>query len=144
MTARKTGPGQPRRIKLWDMDAAPGSTAESLLKVYMASLDGIDRLEARKAELATSAEFTPAGIQKQSVDWAFRNVVPEFEKGRLAIQRATGSGNAPREANTAAIRQDQHGGRTSPSRDSRAAAIDGPEGARRLFKTEWKIYGARS
>jgi hypothetical protein len=35
MTARKTGAGQSRRIRLWDLDAPPGSTAEVLLKTYL-------------------------------------------------------------------------------------------------------------
>ena len=88
MTARKNGAGQARNIRLWDQDAKPGTTAESLLKHYLASLDGIDRIEAKKAELTNSAEFTPAGIQKQAVDFAFREVVPGHQKGRHAIQRA--------------------------------------------------------
>jgi hypothetical protein len=86
MSARKGGTG--RSIRLWDLDAAPGSTAETLLKTYLGALAGVDKLDAKKAELANSAEFTPVGIQKGAVDYAFREIVPQFQKGRLAIQRA--------------------------------------------------------
>lgn len=88
MTARKIGTGQPRNIRLWGLDAPPGSTAEGLLKHYLGSLAGVDRLKAKKAELASSVELTPIGVQKAATDFSFREIVPGLQKGRLAVQRA--------------------------------------------------------
>jgi hypothetical protein len=83
MTPRKIGAGQSRNIRLWDLDAPPGSTAEGLLKHYLGSLAGVDRLEAKKAELATSAELTPVGVQKQAVEFGFRELSPAYRRAAL-------------------------------------------------------------
>jgi hypothetical protein len=88
MTVRKNATGAPRRIRLWDLSPEPNSTAEGLLKIYMGALAGIDRLEGKKSELAQSPELTPIGVQRGAVDFAFREIVPTFEKGKLAITQA--------------------------------------------------------
>jgi hypothetical protein len=90
MTIRKALPsdGQARRIKLWTLDAPPGSTAERLLKVYLGSFDAIDTLDARKAEIAANPELTDIGRQKQIKEAIFRDTVPAMHRGRIELAKA--------------------------------------------------------
>jgi hypothetical protein len=90
MTVRPqvAGDGQQRRMKLITIDAKPGTTAEVLFRHYEAAQAAIPKLDAQKAKLASNQNFTDLGRQKQAVDYAFRELLPEFQKGRLAIRKA--------------------------------------------------------
>src|SRR5258706_5625101 len=91
MTLRKNaaGDGQKPRVRLWTLGSPKeGSTAEKLLKHYQRVFENVDRLDAKKKELSTSAELTEIGRQRQALDFAFSAVMPDVLKGKRTLAKA--------------------------------------------------------
>src|SRR4051794_15352189 len=81
--------GQSPRIRLWTLPAPPpGSTQAKLLQHYQRVFHNIEALDARKAELKSSADLTEIGRERQALDFAFQTVMPDTLRGRRALQKA--------------------------------------------------------
>src|SRR6266566_4166766 len=91
MTLRKNalGDGQKPKIRLWTLGTPPeGTTADKLLGHYLRVFENVDRLDAKKKELSTSAELTDVGRQRQALDFAFGAVMPDVLKGKRTLAKA--------------------------------------------------------
>ena len=76
-------------MKLWDLDAAPGTTLGKLeTKAYLAALDAMDKLEAHRAAAAASGQFTEAGLAEDAKKFALSQLAPTLHRGRLEIAAA--------------------------------------------------------
>ena len=82
------GARENRRIKFFEVKAKPGSTAARLQAVYIAALDAVDKLAARKVEAAKSNKFTPEGVTQDARDFAINELAVTFKRGRNAIDAA--------------------------------------------------------
>jgi hypothetical protein len=105
-TIRKAGPGgvnplQPsrenRRIRPWDLEAKPNTTAARLLKHYLGALDAVDAVTAHKAEAAKSGRFTDAGLGDEMLGFVRTGAVATLKRGRDAITAARREVAAQRE-----------------------------------------------
>ncbi|NVN88596.1 MAG: hypothetical protein HXX15_21160 [Rhodopseudomonas sp.] len=91
MTPRKSimpNDGQPRRVRLWTLDAPPGSTAERLLKTYLGALDAVDAIDSAKARINADPELTDAGKAKQIKLVVLGETVPAIARGRIELAKA--------------------------------------------------------
>src|SRR4051794_1164535 len=91
MTLRKNAPGdgQKPRIRMWTLPVPPeGSTQSKLLKYYQQVFANIESLDAHKTQLKGSAELTEIGRQRQALDFAFQQVMPDNLRGRRTLQKA--------------------------------------------------------
>jgi hypothetical protein len=89
MTIRKNASAQAApNMKLWDVDAAPGTTVAKLEEAYLAALDVIDKLEAHRTAAAASGRFTEAGLMQDARRFALAQLAPALHRGRLEIQAA--------------------------------------------------------
>jgi hypothetical protein len=89
-TIRKTIPGQQTtglHVGLWDIQTRPGSTLHRLERVYLSALNGVDQIEARKAESAKSGKFTADGMKADTLQFAVQ-LSPTFSRGRHQIAAA--------------------------------------------------------
>jgi hypothetical protein len=83
------GNDQPSRyIGLWDLAAEPGSTLATLESAYLAGLNAIDTVEARKASGVASGKFTEAGLKADVLAFALNNVIGPLHKARTTIGKA--------------------------------------------------------
>jgi hypothetical protein len=74
------------RMRLWDIEAAPGSTLSKLeSRAYLAALDAVDQLEARRAEAKASGRFTDNGIADDARQFALSKLVPALHRGRQEV-----------------------------------------------------------
>jgi hypothetical protein len=77
-----------REIRMWTLgDGQRGTTKEKLRLAYLASLDAVDRIEARKAEALKSGKFTAAGAVDYGAVCAQR-VGAVSKRGRNVIDNA--------------------------------------------------------
>jgi hypothetical protein len=76
-------------MKLWDIEAPPGSTAAALeSRAYAAALDSLDKLETHRAAAAASGKFTETGLQEDARRFAVSTLAPTLHRGRLEIAAA--------------------------------------------------------
>jgi hypothetical protein len=87
-----------RRVRLWNFQAAPGTTLAKLEAAYLSALDTVDSIEERKANSAKSGKFTADGLTDDALQFALNNAVPTFKRGRDAIKAAKAEAKARREA----------------------------------------------
>jgi hypothetical protein len=90
-TIRKAPPGQNATgsyVGLWDIQGKPGSTVHRLEQVYLAALNGVDSIEARKAEALKSGRFTPDGARADALQFAAQQLSPVFHRGKHQIAAA--------------------------------------------------------
>jgi hypothetical protein len=90
LTIRKSLAGQQtqgRHVGLWDIQAKAGSTLQTLERVYLSALDGVDQVESRKASSAKSGQFTPDGLKADVLNFAVQ-MSPTFHRGRQQIAAA--------------------------------------------------------
>jgi hypothetical protein len=85
MTIRKKGG---RRVRLWELDAKPGSTLAALQAAYLSGLDAMDRTEARHAANKADKRFTEAGVRDDLLKFVLNDAVPPLHRGRTAIKKA--------------------------------------------------------
>jgi hypothetical protein len=86
-----------RRTRLWEFEAAPGTTMAKLESAYLASFNEVDAVAERKASAAASGKFTPQGVAEDALQFALNNTVPTFARGRAAIKAAKAEAAARRE-----------------------------------------------
>jgi hypothetical protein len=90
-TIRKAPPGQNATgsyVGLWDIQGKPGSTVKRLEQVYLSALNGVDSIEARKAEALKSGRFTPDGARADALQFAAQQLSPVFHRGKHQIAAA--------------------------------------------------------
>jgi hypothetical protein len=61
------------RIKLWEVDARPGTTVAGLETHYLAALDGVDKVVGHKAVAIRSGRFTEDGANAEARQFAWAN-----------------------------------------------------------------------
>ena len=87
-TIRKAAPGQPAttgHVGLWDLATKPGTTAHRLEQVYLSALNGVDQIEARKAEAARSGKYTAEGVKNDALQFATQQLSAGFHRGKNQI-----------------------------------------------------------
>jgi hypothetical protein len=111
MTIRKSGstfaatdPMKPsaarenRRVRLWDMDPAPGSMIAKLEQnAYLASLAAIDAVEEYKATTAKSGKFTEQGLADATRNFVLNSSIQVFARARNTIRAAKAEAKDRRE-----------------------------------------------
>jgi len=91
MTLRRNaaGDGQRPRIRLWTLGDPPeGSTLAKLQRHYLSAFEGVDRWDAKRAELKANQELTDIGKQRAALDFAFSAVMPDNLKARRTLRKA--------------------------------------------------------
>jgi hypothetical protein len=90
-TIRRAPPGQNATgsyVGLWDIQGKPGSTVHRLEQVYLSALTGVDQIESRKAESASSGKFTAEGLKVDALQFAAQQLSPVFHRGKHQIAAA--------------------------------------------------------
>jgi hypothetical protein len=91
MTLRRNaiGDGQRPRIRLWSLGDPPeNSTLAKLQKHYLRTFENIDRIDAKKAELARNQDLTDIGRQRAALDFSFTDAMPDVLRSKRALAKA--------------------------------------------------------
>ena len=84
MTVRKGGGN---RVRLWELDAKPGSTSARLEQAYLEALQAVDRTEVRHNASKGDPRFTPDGVRDDLLKFVLSDAVPVYIAAELQSGR---------------------------------------------------------
>src|SRR5262249_49828613 len=76
---------QSRVVGLWVFDPKPNTTLAKLESAYLAALEIVDQVEARRSEAQASRKFTDDGVNAEVLQFAASTLAPKLHRNRQTI-----------------------------------------------------------